>query len=93
VNAAVIENSAFCNEIDSRTPTSIALTPSPTPTPNPQPEPPNTRRALEYGQVLAEAWTNGDDKDKADVRSVFEHAKAVTKKYQAKRTPHKAPKP
>jgi hypothetical protein len=55
VNAPVVETSGWCDEIDMRTPTSIALgsvTPGPTPTPNPHLPP--TRKGLDIAIALQE---------------------------------------
>jgi len=75
VNAAVVEASGWCNEIDMRSPTSIAITPSPTPAPNPKPGPTPTRRlAALQADVLSivDQYQTGNDKVKARVLSLLD---------------------
>jgi hypothetical protein len=85
VNAAVVETSGWCNEIDMRTPTSIALT-SVGPPVNPPPPPPHTptRRGLAIASALAEMYQTGDDADRAEVESFLSQGKTLANKLAAK---------
>ena len=86
VNAPVVESSGWCNEIDMRTPTSIAIAAPNVPTPPtpPTPAPTPTRRATEAAATLAAMFAEGDDSDKAEVLSVIQKAEAVAARLQAK---------
>jgi hypothetical protein len=86
VNAAVVESSGWCNEIDMRTPTSIAISPSPTPTPTPTPTPgpTPTRRAADLLAALVAEYQDGSDSDKAEVLSVLSQGEKAAAKYKAK---------
>jgi hypothetical protein len=84
VNAAVVESSGWCQEIDMRTPDSVVLSPSPTPAPQPSPQPGPTRRMMDLGALLTHQYQDGDEADKAAVLSLLEQGEATAKKYQAK---------
>ena len=85
VNAPVVETSGWCDEIDMRTPTSVALpwtgpAPSPTPTPGPTP----TRRGADAIAALIKEYQDGDASDKAEVLSVLQQGETVAAKYKTK---------
>jgi hypothetical protein len=85
VNAAVVESSGWCDEIDMRSPTSIALNysgPAPTPTPNPGPSP--TRRGVDLAAAFVDMFQNGTDADRAEVLSFIDRGEASVKKYKSR---------